>query len=524
MNFLKRCWQKRWLRRLTWTVVILTVLIASLYAWVNWSGARQLRKVEAMLKAEGETLGFRETMNEPVPEAENFCAIPLLKDLALIVDNDANKGGPGENRKRLEAMRLPSSAKGVARQPKYANAAIGKRTDFKAWADFLRKDGSFPMPADSGDGARDVLAALSKYDAIVQELAAGLNRSKTQWTPEWKTRELSELLAAIQVPHYSSVTGVNNYLSLRVAVAAHTGEVAKAHEAAQLIARFSQASMNDPMLIGLLVGASGAEILHHATWELCAKNAGNMENFTKLESTIRAFDFQRTALRAFRSEIAANVSTIQFIKRKSSNSLEQLIALNSDGRSKGRAFERVIKSAMLSVNIDASAALIADRGFRYLIKPLRDHGWQAARKASQEWEKELAEMHEHRWSHPSYIIPLLLVPAYSIFINKSIFTQALVNQSIIACALERYRIEKGSYPDSLDAVRLADGKPLPLDPIHEKPMGYRNTADGKYALWSVGFDGKDDGGKRTLNEKKPENTQFHKADYVGDWVWDFPAE
>ncbi len=135
MNFLKRCWQKRWLRRLTWTVVILTVLIASLYAWVNWSGARQLRKVEAMLKAEGETLGFRETMNEPVPEAENFCAIPLLKDLALIVDNDANKGGPGENRKRLEAMRLPSSAKGVARQPKYANAAIGKRTDFKAFTE-----------------------------------------------------------------------------------------------------------------------------------------------------------------------------------------------------------------------------------------------------------------------------------------------------------------------------------------------------------------------------------------------------
>lgn len=133
-------------------------------------------------------------------------------------------------------------------------------------------------------------------------------------------------------------------------------------------------------------------------------------------------------------------------------------------------------------------------------------------------------MHEHRWSHPSYIIPLLLVPAYSIFINKSIFTQALVNQSIIACALERWRIEKGSYPDSLDAVRLADGKPLPLDPIHEKPMGYRKTADGRYALWSVGFDGKDDGGKRTLNEKKPENTQFQKADYVGDWVWDFPAE
>ena len=135
MNFLKRCWQKRWLRRLTWTVVIFTVLIASLYAWVNWSGARQFRNVEAMLKAEGETLDFRETMNEPVPEAENFCAIPLLKDLALVVDNDASKGAPGEKRKHLETMKLPY--KSGAHPLRSANAAIGKHTDFKAWAEFL---------------------------------------------------------------------------------------------------------------------------------------------------------------------------------------------------------------------------------------------------------------------------------------------------------------------------------------------------------------------------------------------------
>ena len=92
MNLLKRCWQKRWIRRLTWTAVTLVTLYALLCAWVNWSGARQWRATQAMLKAEGETLDFRATMNEPVPEAENFCAIPLLKDLALVVDNHSNNG------------------------------------------------------------------------------------------------------------------------------------------------------------------------------------------------------------------------------------------------------------------------------------------------------------------------------------------------------------------------------------------------------------------------------------------------
>ena len=82
----------------------------------------------------------------------------------------------------------------------------------------------------------------------------------------------------------------------------------------------------------------------------------------------------------------------------------------------------------------------------------------------------------------------------------------------------------GDYPDSLDAVQLADGKPLPPDIMNGKPMNYRKTTDGRYALWSVGFDGRDDGGKRMLDEKHPENTKFHDDKYAGDWVWDFPAK
>jgi len=526
MNFLQRCWQKRWLRRLTWTVVTLTALIASLYARVNASGARQLRNVEAMLKAEGETLDFRETMNEPVPEAENFCAIPLLKDLALIVDNDTNKGAPGENRKRLMAMKLPSSAKGVAHPPKYANAAIGKHTDFKAWAEFLRKEGSLPMPVDSGDAARDVLAALAKHDAIVQELASGLSRPKAQWTPEWKTRELlPELLFGIEFPHFSSILDVNRTLSFRAAVAARIGDAPKAQEAALIIARMTQAALNEPFVIGLLVGVSGTEMLHVATWELCAAHAGTAEDFARLEAALTALDVRCATLRAYRSEMTAGVNAIQLCKRKP----EKIRGIFSENvltgdQPNGGVFSHLSQRAIPSGLLDASTAVLAEQEFKHIIKPLRDEGWSSLYKAAQEWKKKMTEMKEQVWPHPCYIIVALTSPAVTSFINMVIYRQALVNQSVIACALERYRIEKGSYPDSLDAVRLADGKPLPLDPITEKPMGYRKTADGRYALWSVGFDGKDDGGKRTLNEKKPENTQFHKADYVGDWVWDFPAE
>jgi hypothetical protein len=289
------------------------------------------------------------------------------------------------------------------------------------------------------------------------------------------------------------------------------------------MARLTQADLNDPFLIGLLVSASDAAFLCGSTWEFCDAHAGTMEDFTKLEAALVGLDFHRSALRAFRSEMAAAVSTLQFLRRHSTEAPGLLQVMNADGTSAGGAPGSVMIHAVPLGFFDGSAAVLADREFKYLIKPLKNHGWKEAREASREWEKELVAMKGQIWTHPTHIMTLLIAPAITKIINKALYTQTLVNQAVIACALERHRIEKGSYPDSLDAVKLADGKPLPLDVINESPMGYRKTADGKYALWSVGFDGKDDGGKRMLDEKKPENTKFLDDKYSGDWVWDFPV-
>ncbi|MEA3210307.1 MAG: hypothetical protein QOE70_3364 [Chthoniobacter sp.] len=505
MNLFSRCWQNRWIRRLVWTAVTLVTLLALLCTWVNWSGARQWSKVQALLKAEGEPLDFRATLNEPLPDAENFCAIPLLKDLALIVDNDPSKGAPGERRKRLEALKLPSNGKGGAR-PGLTNATLGKRADLQAWAGWLRQEGS--MAVDSGDAARDVLAALSKHDAVIQELAAGLDRPQAQWTPEWKTRELPPLLPTIAIPHYSAMQGLNQTLALRATAAARAGEAAKAHETALVIARLNQACLNDPFLIGLLVGASGAGILQGATWELCQAHAGTAEDFTRLESALSGFDFHRSTLHAWRSEMAGMVDTMQFMKGKRDSSLSLFQMVNNEGNPSGGAISNYFVRAFPGGFFDASTAVLADRELHYLIRPLREEGWQAARQSAEDWEKELVEMKKQLWAHPSYLMTSLIAPASKGIINRAACTQTLVSQAVIACALERYRIETGSYPNSLAPVKLAAGKPLPPDAINGKPMSYRKTADGNYTLWSVGFDGKDDGGKRVLDKKKPENTNF----------------
>lgn len=522
MNFFKRLWLKRWFRSLAWTAVTLVTLYVLLCSWLNWRWSRQWTATVAMLKAEGETLDFRATMNDPVPEAENFCTIPLLKDLALTVDNDTSKGASGEKRKRLEAIKLPDSKNGNDR-PKLTNAGIGKATDLKAWAEWLRKDGSLPMPADSGNAARDVLAALAKHDAIVQELAAGLSRTKAQWTPEWKTRDLPENLFAVALPHFQSSRNSNQTLALRAIAAARAGDAAKAHESAMIMTRLTQADLNDPFLIGLLVAASDAAVLCGSVRELCDAQAGTAEDFARLEAALAALDFHRGGLRACRSEMAASVNTLQYMRNNPERVPDLTQIVDNAGQPRGSAVARAAMRAVPLGYFDASASVIAEGEFKYLIKPLRDHGWPEVRQAARDWDKELAEMRGKIWTHPTYIMVSLMAPAMTHIVSRIDYTEARVNQAVIACALERYRIEKGSYPDSLDAVKLASGKPLPLDVMINKTMGYRKTAGGKYALWSVGPDGKDDGGKRVLDEKKPENTKFQDDKYAGDWVWDFPA-
>jgi hypothetical protein len=98
--------------------------------------------------------------------------------------------------------------------------------------------------------------------------------------------------------------------------------------------------------------------------------------------------------------------------------------------------------------------------------------------------------------------------------------QCLIDQAVIACVLERYRIEKGGYPESLDGLTRTTGAALPIDAISGEAMQYRRTQDGMVRLWCVGLDRVDDGGKRIKNAKMNSKEKGVK----GDWVWSYSPE
>jgi hypothetical protein len=96
--------------------------------------------------------------------------------------------------------------------------------------------------------------------------------------------------------------------------------------------------------------------------------------------------------------------------------------------------------------------------------------------------------------------------------------QTSVDLARLACALERYRQVHGEYPETLNAVAPQFIGKIPHDIINGQPLHYRRTEDGNFLLYSVGWNGKDDGGVPVKDEI------FNFSEKDGDWVWPFPAK
>jgi hypothetical protein len=112
------------------------------------------------------------------------------------------------------------------------------------------------------------------------------------------------------------------------------------------------------------------------------------------------------------------------------------------------------------------------------------------------------------------LMATMLLPALGRVIVKSAAAQAAVNQAAIACALERYRLANGHFPEALAALAPRFISTLPNDVLTGEPYKYRLRDDGRFVLYSVGWDEKDDGGvsgKALFDDRQ------------GDWVWQYPA-
>ena len=94
------------------------------------------------------------------------------------------------------------------------------------------------------------------------------------------------------------------------------------------------------------------------------------------------------------------------------------------------------------------------------------------------------------------------------------YAQASVDLARVACALERYRLAHGEFPEALDVLAPKFIPALPHDVINGEPLKYRRTDGGQFVLYSVGWNGADDGGASAFKYGRPDSEK-------GNWVWKY---
>ena len=119
---------------------------------------------------------------------------------------------------------------------------------------------------------------------------------------------------------------------------------------------------------------------------------------------------------------------------------------------------------------------------------------------------------------PYKVQALMLFPAISSTVRKSAAIQVSIDLARVACALERYRLANGEYPETLDVLSPKFIENVPHDIINGQPLHYRRTADGQFVLYSVGWNETDDGGQVALKENGAVDPE------KGDWVWRYPVK
>jgi hypothetical protein len=129
------------------------------------------------------------------------------------------------------------------------------------------------------------------------------------------------------------------------------------------------------------------------------------------------------------------------------------------------------------------------------------------------------DLSKHR-AGPYNIFAKVLLPAYGKAALRSARAQTFVDETFVACALERYRMEHNVFPDTLEALTPQFISKIPNDLFNGGPLHYKKTDNDGYILYSIGWDEKDDGGSMVM---KPGSTPKVETT-VGDWVWQYPAK
>ena len=489
----------RW-RLLRWGLIGMTGLVtlaAVLVTEENWRGKRAWENYKREAAARGERLDIAAFVPPSVPDEQNFFCAPIVAEAwehlqSLAAGNDSYR----DYRMHFDIYRGY-----VEHSPNTFHA--------KDWQSYYRKfsetaegkTNGFPVPPTPGEPAADVLFSLSIFDSALEELRQAAARPAARMPINYADGFDN---GRIIYPWLANAKCCGQFLKLRIQAELENNQSGKALDDAKLFLRVTDASCSQNFLITHLVRIAMLAILEDTVDESIREHRWSDAQLAELESALAQEDVLANFAAAMEGEKLAAISAFEKqrltreMKNVDDSSGKTVIITNS---------LRFMPSAYFYRNQLAFAEM-----HRQYIVPLVDFTNRIVSPAALRIaEAEAAKNHLKGFLHQFQANMVFSAIAGSV--KKFAHVQTQLNLTRTACALERFRLTHGTYPESLAALAPQFIAAVPNDIINGQPLRYRRTDDGNFLLYSVGWnETDDDGSPGTLTDVNN-----------GDWVWPCPV-
>ena len=307
--------------------------------------------------------------------------------------------------------------------------------------------------------------------------------------------------ATKMLPWLAETKRCAQFLELRTVAEVQDGQGAAALADSKLLLRVNDSLRNQPFLITFLVRIAIQSIALQPVYEGLAQHRWTDAQLAELENTLAAQDFMADSLAALRGEKVFAID--DFEKQRITRMM-----IYSDGKQVFTNHMSAMPAAFFYQN-QFWFAQLNDRYAALIDMTNRVLSPSAFKRLNE--EMEAAKKHYSIYK----VQALMAVPAVWATILKVSRIQTEVDLATVACALERFRLAQGNYPETLDALAPQFIEKLPNDIINGQPLHYRLEPNGQFVLYSIGLDEKDDGGTVFLTSKGAIDQKR------GDWVWKY---
>jgi hypothetical protein len=492
----------------------LVVLIGLFYAAEGWRGRHAWEQFKREWEAKGEKFDRASVVPAPVPEDRNFALAPVVaSSYETFLDRDGHAVQP-RNTNVINRLQMNiCSDRAPPEYPTNGDWRLARTCDLSAWQRYYRalatRTNDFPVARVPQSPAADVLLALSKYNATIEELRRAAGLPDSRFPLEYD----ADNPAAMLLPHLAALKSCAQVLQLRALAELQNDQSDRALADVKLNLRLIESIRTEPILISHLVRIAMLTIALQPVWEGLAAHQWSDTQLVELDAELARLDFLSDYKLAMRGELVLFQGGIfDFLRRHPEQLANLSDSSSSDSPPSGLAAVRLVPRGWLYQN-----QLHCARPMLEWYLPLADMQRRvlspsAARQA------DAAVTADTQHFTPYNLIERLLLPALGAAARKFAGGQATVDLARTAIALERYRIAQGEYPEKLGMLAPPFMGQLPHDVVNGQPLNYRRSTNGQFVLYSVGWNETDDDGEVGLN---PSGTVDIRN---GDWVWRYPAK